>query len=109
MQSNVKVLAPPTWMLVKVDSDNQIVPSVYAEAATAAGLDLIAWTLERSGQLANGGGWYYQTVSDVTNNDGDQMVLLDVLAQDVGVKGIFTDWAGTASYYASCKNMTPSL
>lgn len=109
VQSGVKILAPPTWMLVRVNNDNQIVPSVYAEAAKAAGLDLITWTLERSGQLGNGGGWYYQTISDVTNNDGDQMVLLDVLAQDVGVKGIFADWAGTVSYYASCKNMAPSI
>lgn len=109
VQSGVNILAPPAWMLVQLNSDNQIIPSVYAEAATAAGLDLITWTLERSGQLNNGGGWYYQTISDAINNDGDQMVLLDVLAQDVGVKGVFADWAGTVSYYASCKNMSPSL
>ena len=56
-----------------------------------AGLDLIAWTVERSGPLANGGGWYYQTVSDAINNDGDVMNVIDVLAREVGVIGVFSD------------------
>ena len=100
----VKILAPPMWMLVREDN-GRMVPSVYAERAKAAGLQLITWTLERSGPLANGGGWYYQSISDVTDNDGDQMELLHVLAQDVGVIGVFSDWAGTTTYYASCMGM----
>ena len=31
VQQGVKIVAPPTWMLVRVDNDNQIVPSVYAQ------------------------------------------------------------------------------
>ena len=104
----VKIIAPPLWMLVTLDSDNNIVPSEYAKQAKAAGLDIITWTLERSGHLSNGGGWYYQTIGDVINNDGQQLQLLDVLAQQVGVIGVFTDWPGTVSYYASCMEMTPS-
>ena len=103
----IKVLAPPMWMLVK-EEEGKIVPSDYAVAAKDAGLQLITWTLERSGQLASGGGWYYQTIKDITNNDGDQMELLHVLAQDVGVIGIFSDWAGTTTYYASCMGMPAS-
>ena len=57
-----------------------------------------------AGTLNCNGAWYYQTIASVTDNDGDQMVLLDVLAQQVGVIGIFSDWPGTVSYYASCKN-----
>ncbi|WDE06837.1 glycerophosphodiester phosphodiesterase [Thalassomonas viridans] len=101
----VKIIAPPLWMLVTLDSDNNIVPSEYAKQAKAAGLDIITWTLERSGPLADGGGWYYQTISEVINNDGQQLELLDVLAQQVGVIGVFTDWPGTVSYYASCMKM----
>ena len=105
----VKILAPPLWMLVKEGNgaagSKKIVPSEYAKAAKAAGLKLIAWTVERSGSLANGGGWYYQTINNITNNDGDQMELIHVLAQDVGVIGIFSDWAGTTTYYASCMGM----
>ena len=100
----VKVLAPPMWLLVR-EEDGRMVPSGYAERAKAAGLQLITWTLERSGHLNTGGGWYYQSVNDVVNNDGDQLQVLHVLAQDVGVIGVFSDWAGTATYYASCMGM----
>ncbi len=100
--AGVRVLAPPIWMLVTLAPDGSIVPSVYANAASRAGLKLIAWTLERSGPLAGGGGWYYQTIADAINNDGDVMTLLDVLVKDVGVTGVFSDWPATVSYYANC-------
>lgn len=106
---NVKIIAPPLWMLVTTDANNKIVPSIYAQKAKEAGLDIITWTLERSGHLDNGGGWYYQSIASATNDDSDQLVLLDVLAKDVGVIGIFTDWPATVSYYASCTNMPASL
>ncbi len=98
----VKIIAPPLWMLLDLDEDGKIIPSVYAKEAKKAGLDIITWTLERSGPLASGGGWYYKTVSDAINNDGDMMVALHVLAQDVGVRGVFSDWPATTTYYANC-------
>ncbi|MCU7844066.1 MAG: glycerophosphodiester phosphodiesterase [Candidatus Thiodiazotropha sp. (ex Monitilora ramsayi)] len=100
----VNYLAPAMWALVTV-VNGEIVPSEYAIAAKANGFNLITWTLERSGLLAGGGGWYYQTTTDVIDNDGDMMVLLDVLAQDVGIKGIFSDWPATVTYYANCKDL----
>ena len=100
----VKIIAPPLWMLVAVE-DGKIVPSVYAKAAKAAGLDIITWTLERSGTLTDGGGWYYQTISDVTEKSGDTYTLLDVLAKDVGVFGVFSDWPATVTYYANCMQL----
>jgi len=51
-QAGVTTLAPPLWMLLTLDN-KKIVPSKYAIAAKAAGLDLIGWTLERSGPLNN--------------------------------------------------------
>ena len=102
VDAGVRILAPPMWMLVQVDDAGDIVPSVYAEAARDAGLELITWTLERSGPLASGGGWYYQTVSRVIDNDGDTMEMLDVLVRDVGVVGVFSDWPATVTYYANC-------
>jgi glycerophosphoryl diester phosphodiesterase len=78
------------------------VPSSYALAAKAAGLDLITWTLERSGPLATGGGYYFQSVASAIHSDSDYLVLLDVLARQVGVRGVFSDWPATVSYYASC-------
>ncbi len=97
----VNYIAPPMWVLVTVD-DGKVVPSVYARQATAAGLNIIAWTLERSGPLASGGGWYYQSIRDVTTSDAMTYELLHVLAQDVGVVGVFSDWPATVTYYASC-------
>lgn len=98
----VNLIAPALWKMLTLDADGDIVPSDYAQNARAAGLDMIAWTVERSGPLAGGGGWYYQTVADAINNDGDVFEVIDVLARDVGVVGIFSDWPATTTYYANC-------
>ena len=105
VDAGVQILAPPIWMLLSRDGSGRIVPSAYARSATAAGLDLIAWTLERSGTLVDGGGWYYQTVSESIDNSGDMLTVLDVLARDVGVRAVFSDWAATTTYYANCMRL----
>jgi glycerophosphoryl diester phosphodiesterase len=102
VQAGVSILAPPMWMLLTLDDNDNIVPSQYAIAAKASGLELISWTLERSGSLKSGGDWYYQTIKPAINSDGAIYQALHVLAQDVGVKGVFSDWPATSSYYASC-------
>lgn len=101
----VRIIAPPLWMLLDLSDDGAIIPSAYALEAKKAGLDIITWTLERSGPLASGGGWYFKTVKEAINNDGDMMVALHVLAQDVGVKGVFSDWPATTTYYANCMGL----
>lgn len=98
----VNIIAPPMWALVDSGLGGEMVPSAYAHAARDAGLDLITWTLERSGPLVTGGGYYYQSVTDLTNNDGDTYAVLDVLAREVGVIGVFSDWPATVTYYANC-------
>ena len=100
----VRYIAPPLWMLVTSEA-GQIVPSAYAREAQAAGLNIITWTLERSGPLGSGGGWYFQSIADVTDNDGVYYELLHVLAQDVGVVGVFSDWPATVTYYANCMGL----
>lgn len=102
----VNILAPVLWKMLALDANTEIVPSDYAKNAREAGLDLIAWTLERSGPLANGGGWYFQTVTDAIDNDGDLFTVIDVLAQQVGVIGIFSDWPATTTFYANCLGIT---
>ena len=47
------------------------------------------------GRLDGGGGYYYQTVAEAIDNDGDMFQVLDVLAQEVGVLGVFSDWPAT--------------
>ena len=102
----VRIVAPPMFALLTVENE-RIVPSQYARNARQANLDIITWTLERSGRLADltPDTYYYQTITSVVNNDGDMMTVLDVLAQKVGVLGIFSDWPATVSYYANCMKL----
>ena len=101
-EMGVNYIAPPTWMLVTTDENGEIVPSELAKQAKDAGLEIITWTIERSGPLGTGGGWYYQSIADITDNDGVVYEYIDALAQDVGVVGIFSDWPATVTYYANC-------
>ncbi|NEV62620.1 glycerophosphodiester phosphodiesterase family protein [Thiorhodococcus minor] len=98
----INYVAPPLWALVSANGE-EIVPSQYALDAKAADLEIITWTLERSGILADGdNGWYYQTFDGAISREGDTLRLLDVLARDVGIKGIFSDWPATVTFYANC-------
>ncbi|HRQ04764.1 MAG TPA: glycerophosphodiester phosphodiesterase family protein [Nitrosomonas halophila] len=101
----IRIVAPPLWGLVTLNASGEIVPSVYARIAKANGLGIITWTLERSGPLKTGGGWYYQSVADAIGSDGDMYVLLDVLARQIGIRGMFSDWPATVTYYANCMNL----
>jgi glycerophosphoryl diester phosphodiesterase len=103
--NGVNIVAPPMWVLLKLDAEGNIVPSEYAVAAREAGMGVITWTLERSGFLNSGGGWYYQSINSAIDNDGDMMEVLDILAQDVGILAIFSDWPATVTYYANCMGL----
>lgn len=97
-------LAPAMPMLL-THKDGKIVPSEYARAARQNGLSLIAWSLERSPNLAGGGGWYYDSVRPLIHKDSDILQVLDVLTKDVGILGIFSDWPATVAYYANCQGL----
>lgn len=101
-KQGVEYIAPPLWMLVMLNTEGEIIPSPYANAAKKANLKIITWSLERSGLLENGGGWYYQSIAKAIKNESDVLVLLDVLAKDVGVVGVFSDWPATVTYYDNC-------
>ena len=101
----VRIIAPPLWKLLKFDESGKIAASIYAKAAKEAGLDIITWTLERSGPLNTGGGWYYQSVRNAIDDDGDMLTVLDVLVSNVGVRGVFADWPAAVTYYASCMGL----
>lgn len=63
------------FALLALDHNNRIVPSEHAMNAKAAGLEIITWTLERTG------------------------------IRKVGIIGVFSDWAAPVSYYASCTGL----
>lgn len=101
----INIWAPPTFALLAAEN-GRIVPSQAARDAKAAGLGLITWTLERSGVLADGNnGWYYQTFDSAVQREGDMLQALHVLAQDVGVMGVFSDWPATTTFYANCMDL----
>ncbi|ACK51543.1 glycerophosphoryl diester phosphodiesterase [Methylocella silvestris BL2] len=100
----VQIVAPPIWALIALDGSGKIVPSAYANAIKQNGFKIIPWSLERSGPLTDGGGYYYQSVSSVIKGPGDYYNVLDVLSSKVGILGIFSDWPGTATYYGNCFN-----
>ncbi len=37
--------------------------------------------------------------------EGDMMQVLDVMAEELGIYGIFSDWPATVTYYANCKGL----
>ena len=102
----IRIVAPPLFALLATDGAGRIVPSAYARNAKAAGLELITWTLERSGVLADGNnGFYFQTFDSAVRRDGDVFRVLDVLAREVGVRGVFSDWPATTTFYANCMGL----
>jgi glycerophosphoryl diester phosphodiesterase len=99
----INIVAPPIFALLGTDAGGNLVPAQYAIDARNAGLDIITWSLERSGLVAgNSKDFYYQTFGSAIKREGDMMQVLDVLAQQVGILGIFSDWPATPAFYANC-------
>ena len=108
-RAGVRIFAPPMWALLAVNAQGEVVPSDYARDIRRAGLDIITWSFERADlrQGAARAGWYYQfdPAGRAIKKDSDMYKALDVLAREVGVIGIFSDWPATVSYYASCMRL----
>jgi glycerophosphoryl diester phosphodiesterase len=106
----VNVIAPAMPALLAVDGD-RVVPSQLAKDLKGMGFDLITWTFERSdlrqGSLASRAGFYwdFDPTASVIRTDGDMYKALDVLAREVKILGIFSDWPATVTYYANCMNL----
>ena len=103
----LRIIAPPMPTLLAAMGEGAIVPSEYAMNAKAAGLDIISWSLERSGRIDEDvipadGAYYYDTTVGALEGDGDILRTIDVLAQEVGIIGLFSDWPATTTFYANC-------
>jgi glycerophosphoryl diester phosphodiesterase len=103
--AGVSYMAPPMWMLLDLDGMGKMTMSNYASLIKEDGFDIITWTLERSGPLTNGGGWYYQSITDAIDRDGNQFKLLQALHKEVEIVGIFSDWPATTTFYANCMGL----
>jgi glycerophosphoryl diester phosphodiesterase len=104
----VRIFAPPISALLALDDAGEIVPSEYARDIRRAGLEIITWTLERT-DLRHGatGDFYYffDPHGKAVKKDSDMYKALDVLARQVNVLGIFSDWSATVTYYANCRGL----
>jgi glycerophosphoryl diester phosphodiesterase len=102
----VNIIAPPINYLLNLTADNKtVVPSRYAIEAKRVGLDIISWTFERSGPLPfvlRDNQYYYSSIAQGMHTDGQVYEVLDVLANQIGIKGLFTDWASTVTFFANC-------
>ena len=108
-QRGVRIIAPAMPALLAVDANDRVVPSKLAKDLKAMGFDIITWTLERSDLRlgASRGGFYYDfdATGKAIKKDSDMYKALDVLAKDVKVLGVFSDWPATVTYYANCMGL----
>jgi glycerophosphoryl diester phosphodiesterase len=106
--AGVKIVAPSFNALLTVQGD-RIVPSVLAKDLRSMGFDIISWSFERVDlrRGAAGVGSYYDfdPTGAAIKKDSDMYKALDVLAKDVKLIGLFSDWPATVSYYASCMGL----
>ena len=55
---------------------------------------------------ANAGSYYdFDPTGAAIKKDSDMYKALDVLAKDLKLVGVFSDWPATVSYYASCMGL----
>jgi len=108
-RAGVQIIAPPIFALLAVDSHDRIVPSQYALDIKNTGFDIITWSFERADLRKGAGpaGFYYLFDPDsrAIKKDSDMYKALDALAQQVKIRGIFSDWPATVTYYANCMGL----
>ena len=105
----VRVIAPAMPALLALDANDRIVPSKLAKDLKAMGYELITWTFERADlrRGASQAGFYFDfdPQGKAIKKDSDMYKALDVLAREVKILGIFSDWPATVTYYANCMDL----
>ncbi|MCW5621512.1 MAG: glycerophosphodiester phosphodiesterase [Burkholderiales bacterium] len=105
----VKIIAPPIPALLSVTAGGEIIPSDYARMIKGLGFDIITWSFERAdlrrGAQFAGFYYYFDPQGSALKKDSDMYKALDVLARQVKIIGIFSDWPATVTYYANCMGL----
>jgi glycerophosphoryl diester phosphodiesterase len=108
-RQGVQIFAPPMPALLDVDIHNNVVPSQYALDIRSVGFKIITWTFERAdlrkGASQAGFYYYFDPQGRAIKKDSDMYKALDVLAKQVKIIGIFSDWPATVTYYANCMGL----
>jgi glycerophosphoryl diester phosphodiesterase len=107
-RAGVKIVAPSFNALLTVQGD-RIVPTVFAKDLRSLGFDIISWSFDRvdlrKGAAGVGSYYDFDPTGAAIKKDSDMYKALDVLAKDVKLIGLFSDWPATVSYYASCMRL----
>jgi glycerophosphoryl diester phosphodiesterase len=107
-KAKVQIVAPAMPALLAVNG-SRVVPSQLAKDLKDLGFDIITWTFERADlrQGASKAGFYYDfdPTGAAIKKDSDMYKALHVLARDVKILGIFSDWPATVTYYANCMGL----
>ena len=107
-RAKVQIVAPAMPALLAVNGD-RVVPSQLARDLRGMGFDIITWTFERADlrQGASKAGFYFDfdPTGAAIKKDSDMYKALDVLAREVKILGIFSDWPATVTYYANCMGL----
>lgn len=101
VDAGVRTVAPPMPMLLTLDDNGELQASSYARYARQAGLNIITWTFE-AGNAADPNNWLYSNLADFMDHESRMLEVLHALHTKVGIKGIFSDWPGTVTFYANC-------
>ncbi|KAI0827518.1 hypothetical protein F5Y06DRAFT_302441 [Hypoxylon sp. FL0890] len=99
------LISLPTKVPESFGKSSDCVLSSYANTTRKLGLRILAWSLERSGLLAQAaaiGDYYYSIIANDTHEDNNMYRFFDVLARQIGVEGSFLDRSAPVSLYANC-------
>jgi len=100
----INIVAPPMFALLTVEMARSYLPSTRKTPRLPASTSSPGpRTFRHSGRWNNG--FYYQTIDSAIQREGDMMTVLDVLAREVKILGIFSDWPATVTYYANCMGL----
>ena len=104
--SGVKILAPPIYTMLALNEqgrDRSVRIRQGREGCRSRSDRLVAGA--RRPARTKAAASITRSVKAAIDRDGDTLTVLDVLAKQVGVRGMFSDWPATTTFYASCMGM----
>ncbi|KAF0710860.1 Aste57867_5452 [Aphanomyces stellatus] len=103
VEQGITTWAPPLFALLEL-KDGKLVASQAGLNARKAGLDIIGWSLDRQGVMADPDHdtWYYSTINSYLKSESILFEAIHIFVQDLQMKGLFSDWSATTAYYANC-------
>ena len=93
---------------LQAPDNEKLCPDFHANQGTNLSVAEVTDT-QTGADFATDKGFYYQTLNAAIRREGDVLRVLDVLAREVGIIAIFSDWPATVVYYANCMGLANAL